>query len=79
MKTIITLIFVLFIGVVAQAQSSTMEVNVEAIEMGIATETTNKEVILETKVEVARLYKFKNSKIKKALSFTTKRDNAKLV
>ena len=33
MKTIATLIFVLFIGVTAQAQNATEEVNVETIEM----------------------------------------------
>ncbi|WP_273277665.1 hypothetical protein, partial [Maribacter polysiphoniae] len=65
----------------AQAQNNAQEVQVETIEMGFtittATETKN-EVKSETKTEVARLYKFKNSKIKKALSFTTKRNKAKM-
>lgn len=76
MKTLITLIFVLFIGVAAQAQDTTSEVKVETIEMSIVTSTTNTTVKEENKV--ARLYRRSNSNVKKALSFTTKRNKAKL-
>jgi hypothetical protein len=83
MKTLITLIFVLFIGVAAQAQNNTKEVKVETIEMSIVTFTTIEEVAFEAiatenETEVARLYKYKNSRIKKALKFTTKRNKAKM-
>lgn len=78
MKTIVTLIFVLFISVAAQAQNPSNEVKVETIEMTVVTPSVAKEVSSETKTEVARLYKFKNSRIKKALSFTTKRNKAKM-
>ena len=71
MKTIATLIFILFIGVAAQAQDASVEVKVEAAEMTIVTPAAKEN-------SVARLYKFKNSKVKKALSFTTKRNKAKL-
>ncbi len=71
MKTIATLIFVLFIGVAAQAQDASEEVKVETVEMTIVVPAANEN-------SVARLYKFKNSKVKKALSFTTKRNKAKL-
>jgi len=71
MKTIVTLIFVLFIGVVVQAQDSKVDTKVETIEMSIVTSTTKENT-------VARLYKNKNSRVKKALSFTTKRNKAKL-
>ncbi|MDH3697643.1 MAG: hypothetical protein OER83_04590 [Flavobacteriaceae bacterium] len=71
MKTLLTLIFILFIGVAAQAQDSSSETRVITIEMSIATSTTNENT-------VARVYKFKNSRVKKALSFTTKRNKAKL-
>lgn len=77
MKTIATLFFVLFIGVAAQAQNTTQEVKVEVIEMNIVTEVTFVNVATEN-TEVARLYKYKNSRIKKALSFTTKRNKAKM-
>lgn len=77
MKAIFTLLFVLTIGIAAQAQNGTEEVKVQTIEMTTDTETV-KEDVLETKVEMARLYKFKNSRVKKALSFTTKRNKAKM-
>lgn len=77
MKTIATLIFVLFIGVAAQAQNTTEEVKVEVIELTIVTETTVANIATEN-TEVARLYKYKNSRVKKALSFTTKRNKAKM-
>ncbi|MGB5555178.1 MAG: hypothetical protein WBM83_11010 [Flavobacteriaceae bacterium] len=73
MKTFATLIFVLFIGAAAQAQ----DVKVETIEMGIATEIVV-DVKVEKTTEVARLYRRKNSTVKKELSFTTKRDAAKM-
>ena len=76
MKTLITLIFVLTIGVAAQAQDKTAEVKVETIEMTIVTSTTQTTVQKEEKV--ARLYRRANAKVKKALSFTTKRNKAKL-
>jgi len=80
MKTIATLIFTLFIGVSAQAQKATEEVKVETIEMTIVDVTTTQEneVKLENTTEVARLYKFKNSRVKKALSFTTKNNKYKM-
>ena len=77
MKTIATIFFIFFIGTAAQAQNNTTDVKVETIEMTIVTETV-KELNLETKTEVGRLYKFKNARVKKALSFTTKRNAAKM-
>jgi len=77
MKTIATIIFIIFIGTTAQAQNNTADVKVETVEMTIVTETTN-EIKLENKAEVARLYKRKFSTVKKALSFTTKRNKAKM-
>ena len=76
MKTLITLIFVLTIGVTAQAQDKTAEVKVETIEMTIVTSTT--ETTAKKEEKVARLYRRANSKVKKALSFTTKRNRSKL-
>ncbi len=73
MKAIVTIIFIIFFGITAQANNEVKEVKVETIEMTIVTETTT-----ETATEVARLYKFKNSRIKKALSFTTKKNKAKM-
>ncbi|WP_297704699.1 hypothetical protein [uncultured Eudoraea sp.] len=54
-----------------EAQDSKVDTKVETIEMSIVTSTTKENT-------VARLYKNKNSRVKKALSFTTKRNKAKL-
>ena len=72
MKTILTIIFVLFIGVAAQAQDTTKET--------VKDSTVVTEKVSEIKENsVARLYKFKNAKIKKELNFRTKANKAKLV
>jgi hypothetical protein len=76
MKTLITLIFVLLIGFTAKAQDTTTETKVATVEMGIVSDTNND--VKETATDVARLYKRSNSRVKKALSFTTKRNKAKL-
>jgi hypothetical protein len=72
MKTIATLIFVLLIGFTAQAKDA----KAVAFETGFATAV--KEVKAVNEAEVARLYRFKNSLVKKELSFATKRNNAKM-
>ncbi|MCM4165644.1 MULTISPECIES: hypothetical protein [unclassified Arenibacter] len=77
MKTLLTLIFVLFIGMAAQANNVGQETKVETVTMGIVTVLNNK-VSVKTENKVARLYMFKNSRIKKELSFTTKMNKAKL-
>ena len=77
MKTIATIFFIFFIGMSAQAQNNTTDVKVETIEMTIVTETAA-ELNLENTTEVVRLYKFKNARVTKALSFTTKRNKAKM-
>ncbi len=77
MKTIATIFFIFFIGMSAQAQNNTTDVKVETIEMTIVTETAT-ELNLENTTEVVRLYKFKNARVTKALSFTTKRNKAKM-
>jgi hypothetical protein len=77
MKTLATIFFIFFIVISAQAQNNANDVKVNTVEMGIVTETV-KELNLDTKTEVARLYKFKNARVKRALSFTTKRNAAKM-
>lgn len=77
MKTLATIIFIILLSFTAQAQNTTSEVKVETIEMSIVTETTN-EVKAESTTEVARLYKFKNSRIKRDLNFITKANKPKM-
>ncbi|PXX29199.1 hypothetical protein [Arenibacter sp. ARW7G5Y1] len=78
MKTILTLIFVLFIGVAAQAQNDAVQVKVETIVMSIVNATEKQEVAIKSNNSLARLYRFKNSKVTKELSFSTKLNKAKL-
>jgi len=77
MKAIITLIFVLFIGMTAQAQEVRSEVKVATLTMGIVINDCA-EISFKNEEGVARLYLFKNSRIKKELSFTAKSNKSKL-
>ncbi|MDC6362767.1 MULTISPECIES: hypothetical protein [Flavobacteriaceae] len=77
MKTILTIIAVIFFGTVAMAQDANKEVKVDTVTVGVELNIDiQKQAKKET--EVARLYKFKNSRVKKELSFKTKKDRAKL-
>lgn len=84
MKAVFTLFFVLILGAVALAQNTQANVEVDTIEMDIILVTSINHTNIAEKVEittenkVARLYKFKNSRIKKALAFRTKSDRAKM-
>lgn len=93
MKSIITLLFILLCGVAAFANTNDhsleLNPNIESydqiqfsqvgnlLDSGIVVATKFNEVETATATEVARLYKFKNSRIKKALAFKTKRNKAK--
>ncbi len=74
MKAIVTIIFIIFIGLKAQAQDKTPEVKVETVKTEIVTVTK----ITQEDNAVARLYRRPNTRVKKALNFTTKRNKAKL-
>ncbi len=79
MKTIATIILVLFIGVSAQAKERVQEVKVETVEMTIVEQIEVKqEITFDAANDVARLYRRSNSQVKKALSFSTKRNRAKM-
>ncbi len=79
MKAIATIILFLFIGAAAQANTTAKEVKVTTIEMSIVTDIVIQETVkLEKTTEVARLYRRKNSMVKKALAFTTKRNRPKM-
>lgn len=84
MKAIITIILVLLFGAVALAHNTPADVKVKSIKMDLVlvngiTDTINYKQIAPTKEnDVARLYRFKNSRVKKALAFTTNNNKAKL-
>ena len=85
MKAILTLVFVFTFGAMALAQNIESHDKVQRIEMGVVLDSGTIDTSIDEEVETAkeksivRLYKFKNSRIKKALAFTTKRNRAKLV
>jgi len=77
MKTILTIIAVTFFGTMAMAQDISKEVKVETkssdVELNVAVQNE-----IKKDRKMTRLYKFKNSRVKKELSFRTKRNKAKL-
>ncbi|NDV44429.1 hypothetical protein [Flagellimonas sediminis] len=77
MKTILTIIAVVFFGTVAMANETSKEVKVNTITVGVELNIDLHTPVKKNR-EVARLYKFKNSRVKKELSFTTKKNTAKL-
>ncbi len=84
MKAFLTLLLILLFGAVALAQKTTDYGKVETFQMDIVLDYSlllshNSGQIEGTKEDaVARLYKFKNSRIKKALAFSTKKNKPKL-
>ena len=92
MKSIVTLLFILTCGVIALANTNNhtlqSNLNIESydeiqstqmgdiLDSGIVVATYYNEVETATENSVARLYKFKNSRITKALAFKTKRNKA---
>ena len=78
MKTIITFVFVLFIGLSAQAQTKVAEVKVETIQMNVVTTIKVEKKVTSKGYQVARLYKRDNARVKKELSFITKYNKAKM-
>ena len=74
MKGILTYIFIIFIGTTAMAQEETkVPTQTKKVTFDIKIEKTT---IQES--EVARLYLFKNSRVKKELAFRTKRNKSKM-
>ena len=75
MKAIVTLIFIILIGFTANAQDASKEVKVATVTYGVELNLTIEKA---TTNQVARLYMYKNSRVKKALSFKTKRNKSKM-
>lgn len=79
MKTMLTILFALFISLSAQAQKSEADTKVNAvIETVVLTTPTINTVLNNNETKVARLYMDRNYKVKKELSFTTKANKSKL-
>jgi hypothetical protein len=85
MKAILTLILVLAFGAAAMAHSNiTSDEKVETYALDIVLDSSLdrsfivKEVVNAGEKKIARVYRSKNSRVKKALSFTTKKSRPKL-
>lgn len=79
MKTTAIVFFLFLIGASAQAQAEVEKLTVVTTEMTDVHPSDAIETISENAAEVARLYKYGNARVKKALSFTAKKDQAKVV
>ena len=77
MKTVFTLIAIIFFGTAAMAQNDTKEVKVATTTVGVELNIDIKKYT-KNETKVARLYKFKNSRVKKELAFRTKNNRSKL-
>lgn len=77
MKTILTLIFGIFISTAALANTPAQIEKVNTIEMGVELNISIEKKEANT-LKVARLYKDKNYRAKKALTFATKNNKSKL-
>lgn len=77
MKTILTLIFGILISTAAMANTPAKEVKVETLTFGVELNIDIKKTDVK-ETEVARLYMYKNSRVKKALAFKTKASKAKM-
>ncbi|QWX84568.1 hypothetical protein H0I23_02675 [Cellulophaga sp. HaHaR_3_176] len=79
MKAVLTILFILFIGLFAQAQNNGVEPRVTAQTESVV--LANETVISElnnNETKIVRLYLDKNHKVKKELSFRTKAFRSKL-
>ena len=82
MKAVLTLVLVLFFGAVTLAQNTNDKVNLIKMDVVLVT-GTNTDIVFEkvtviSDKSVARLYRYQNSRVKKALAFSTKRNSPKM-
>lgn len=84
MKSLLTLVVVLFFCTVAIAQNTNSNDKVDILKMDIVLVTSNdgdlngEKASIGTEKSIARLYRHKNSRVKKALAFSTKKSRPKL-
>jgi len=84
MKAILTLLFVLIFGAIALAQNVENHDKIQSLKMGVVLvdsidrTISEKEMAAQTENSITRLYRYKNSRVKKELAFATKKNKAKL-
>jgi len=83
-KTFFTILFILFLGTSVFAQKCIKHDKVENLKMDFvlghspSDSLHSKEIKKSKATTVARLYRFKNTRIKKALSFSTRKNRAQV-
>ena len=77
MKTFLTLIFGILISTAAMPNTPAKQIKVETSIQPV-TLVTKVSVTKTQNIEVARLYKFKNSRIKRELKFVSKSNKSKM-
>ena len=77
MKIVLTLIFGILISTAAMANTPAKAVKVETFSYGVELNIDIKKTDAKI-LEVARLYFYKNSRVKKALAFRTKANKSKM-
>ena len=84
MKAFLTLVLILLFGAAALAQKTTDYGQVETLQMDIVLDSSlsvshnSGQIETAKKDAVTRLYKYKNTRVKRALAFSTKKNNPKL-
>lgn len=84
MKAVLTVFLLLFLNAAAVAQHAKTNDKVSTTQMDVVLVTglpvfiSMEKVGMETQNSVVRLYRYQNSRVKKALSFKTKKDRPKL-
>jgi hypothetical protein len=84
MKAVLTVFLLLFLNAAAVAQDAKTNDKVGTTQMDVVLATglpvfiSLEKVGTETQNSIARLYRYQNSRVKKALTFKTKKDRPKL-
>ncbi len=77
MKAVLTFFLFIFLTTSVMAQGAKKEVKVATITVGVELNVKIEKTGVSSN-KVARLYRFKNSRVKKALKFQTKKQKAKI-
>ncbi len=77
MKKLVILVFFVTIGTFAQAQVKLTDTKVEAQTAAVKTKVLTKTLDSTSNQELARLYRRKNARVHKALTFSTKKTRPK--
>lgn len=84
MKTLFTLLIIILTSSTVLAQNNNSNDKVDTIEMGIVMVDSldnakdSKTITIDSETRIVRLYRYKNSRVKKELTFQTKKHSPKM-